>query len=115
MDILSVSVITAGVAIAIGTLGPGIGQGMAVSGAMQGIARQPEASNTIGTNLIIGLAFIESLTIYALVVSLLLLFANPQAKAARDEAEAKAQVEVVKMQKQLDELKQALPAASLAK
>ena len=115
MDILTVSVLTAGVAIGIGTLGPGVGQGMAVSGAMQGIARQPEAANTIGTNLIIGLAFIESLTIYALVVSLLLLFANPQAKPAKEEAEAKAQVEIVKLQKQLEELKQALPAASLSK
>ncbi|MBU4200955.1 MAG: ATP synthase F0 subunit C [Verrucomicrobia bacterium] len=118
MDILTVSVIIAGGTIGIGTLCTAIGQGMSVSSAMNGIARQPEASGTISTNLIIGLAFIESLAIYALVIALLLLFANPFAKAQNDVIEAKSKVELVKAeaellqaQAQLDALKkQAAPA-----
>jgi F-type H+-transporting ATPase subunit c len=112
MDILTASVTIAGVAIGLGTIGTAIGQGLAINGAMQGIARQPEASGTLQTNLIIGLAFIESLCIYALVISLLLLFANPFAKADKDIGEARAKVELVKAetallqaQAQLDALK----------
>jgi F-type H+-transporting ATPase subunit c len=71
------TVIAAALAIGLGSVGTGIGQGIAVSKAMEGIARQPEALGPIQTNMIIGLAFIESLCIYALVVSLILLFANP--------------------------------------
>lgn len=55
----------------------GIGQGMAVGKAVEGIARQPEATGKIQSALIIGLAFIESLTIYVLVISLIMIFANP--------------------------------------
>ncbi len=71
------TVLAAAIAIGVGTLGTGLGQGIAVSKAVEGIARQPEAASTIQTNLIIGLAFIESLCIYALVVALILMFANP--------------------------------------
>lgn len=110
MDILTASVSVAALVVGIGTLGPGVAQGIAVNGAMQGIARQPEASGTIGTNLIIGLAFIESLTIYALVVALLLLFANPYTKAAKTEREAQAQVEVLKLKIQQIELQAKLDA-----
>jgi F-type H+-transporting ATPase subunit c len=73
----SATVIAAALAIGLGSVGTGIGQGVAVSKALEGIARQPEALGPIQTNMIIGLAFIESLCIYALVVSLILLFANP--------------------------------------
>ncbi len=52
----------------------GIGQGMGVKGACEGIARNPEAGGQLSTTLILGLAFIESLAIYALVVNLILLF-----------------------------------------
>ncbi|MGL1863103.1 MAG: ATP synthase F0 subunit C [Pseudodesulfovibrio sp.] len=52
----------------------GIAQGMGVKGACDGIARNPEAAGQISTTLILGLAFIESLAIYALVVNLILLF-----------------------------------------
>ena len=117
MDILSTSIMVAGLTIALGTLGTGVAQGMAVNGAMQGIARQPEASGTIQTNLIIGLAFIESLCIYALVIALLLLFANPFAQAHKDINEARAQVELIKLeteriqaQTQLEALSQNPPA-----
>ncbi len=55
----------------------GIGQGMSVKGAMEGIARNPEAAGKIQVAMIIGLAMIEALTIYALVVALIVLFADP--------------------------------------
>jgi F-type H+-transporting ATPase subunit c len=107
----------AGVTIGLGTLSTGVAQGIAVNGAVQGIARQPEASGTIQTNLIIGLAFIESLAIYALVISLLLLFANPFAAAAKEVSEAQAKAAVIKAeidriqaQTQLDALKAGAPA-----
>jgi len=122
MDILTASVVIAGASIAIATIGTGIGQGMAVNGAMQGISRQPEAAGTIGTNLIIGLAFIESLAIYALVVALLLLFADPFATGAKEQVEMQNKVSVLKMkveelqlQGQLDTLQKSMPAAAATK
>ena len=62
--------LAAGIAIGIAALGTGIGQGMGLKGATEGIARNPGASGKITTTLIIGLAMIESLAIYALLVSL---------------------------------------------
>jgi len=67
----------AGLGLGLAALGGGIGQGIAVGKATEGMARQPEAAGTIQTAMIIGVAFIESLSIYALVVALILLFANP--------------------------------------
>lgn len=64
-----------GMAIAAGLCG--IGQGMGLKAACEGTARNPEAGGKIQVMLILGLAFIESLAIYALVVNLILLFANP--------------------------------------
>ncbi len=55
----------------------GIGQGLAVKAAMEGTARNPEASGKIMVGMIIGLAMIEALTIYSLVVALIILFADP--------------------------------------
>ncbi|MEA2102565.1 MAG: ATP synthase F0 subunit C [Thermodesulfobacteriota bacterium] len=66
-----------GIGMGLAAIGTGIGQGHATQGACEGIARNPEASGKITTALIIGLAMIESLAIYALVVELILLFANP--------------------------------------
>lgn len=63
----------AGLCIGVAALGGGIGQGLAVKGAMEGIARNPGASGKIMTPMIIGLAMIESLVIYSLVISFLLL------------------------------------------
>ena len=57
--------------------GCGIGQGMAVKGAVEGIARNPESSGKVTVTMLIGLAMIESLSIYALVVALILIYANP--------------------------------------
>jgi F-type H+-transporting ATPase subunit c len=52
-------------------------QGRAITAALDGMARQPNAAGRIQTALIIGLAFIESLAIYVLLIALILLFANP--------------------------------------
>jgi F-type H+-transporting ATPase subunit c len=72
-----ICIIAAGFGIAVATLGTGLGQGLAVSKAVEGVARQPEASGKITVTLLIGLAMIESLAIYALVVALIIRFANP--------------------------------------
>ncbi len=75
--IFSATALAAGIGIGIAALGTGIGQGMAVRGAVEGTARNPEASGKITVTMLIGLAMIESLAIYALVVCLILLYANP--------------------------------------
>ena len=71
------TVLGAGLAIGLGAIGAGIGQGTAVGKALEAMARQPEMVSTIQTNMFIGLAFIESLCIYALAVAMILIYANP--------------------------------------
>jgi len=66
-----------GLGIGIAALGTGIGMGTAINAALNGIARNPEASGKIQINMILGLALIESLCIYALVISLLLVTKVP--------------------------------------
>ncbi len=61
-----------GLAIGIAAMGGGIGQGIAISKGLEGIARNPEAQPKIFIPMIVGLALIESLVIYALVISILL-------------------------------------------
>ena len=75
--IASISIVTAGLTIAIGCIGPALGQGRAVSSALTALAQQPDAASTITRTLFVGLAMIESLAIYAFVVSMILIFANP--------------------------------------
>lgn len=58
----------------IGTLGAGLGIGILGSGAMQGIARNPDAAGAIQINMILAIAFAEAVAIYALVVALVILF-----------------------------------------
>jgi F-type H+-transporting ATPase subunit c len=65
--------IGAGLAM-IGTLGAGLGIGILGSGAMQGIARNPDAAGSIQINMILAIAFAEAVAIYALVVALVILF-----------------------------------------
>ncbi len=81
MDTLSligmVSVITAGLTIAIGSLGPALGEGRAVAQALSAIAQQPDEAGTITRTLFVGLAMIESTAIYCFVVTMILIFANP--------------------------------------
>ena len=64
----------AGLAIGLGAIGPGIGIGILMQGALQGMARNPDASSNIQTNMILGVAFAEAIGIFCLVVSLILLF-----------------------------------------
>ena len=66
--------LAAGIGIAIAAFGGAIGQGLGIASALNGIARNPGASGQVVTPMIIGLAMIESLVIYSLVVSLLLIF-----------------------------------------
>jgi F-type H+-transporting ATPase subunit c len=66
-------VIATGFAVAVAGFAGGLGQGKAIAAAMEGMARQPENSGRIQTAMIIGLAFIESLTIYALVMGFILM------------------------------------------
>ncbi len=73
----AVAMAAAGVAVAVGSIGPGLGLGRAVASALDAIARQPDASDRISRTLFVGLAMIESLAIYCLVIGLILLFANP--------------------------------------
>lgn len=73
----SMAVIGCGLAIGLAAFGTGIGQGIGLSKAAEGVARNPGASGKITVTLIIGLAMIESLCIYALVVVLIVLFAKP--------------------------------------
>lgn len=66
--------ISSGLAIGLGAIGPGIGVGLLVMGALQAIGRNPEAAPEIQTNMILGIAFAEAIAIYALVVALVLKF-----------------------------------------
>ena len=77
MDPKLMSIIGAFVAVSIGSIGPALAEGRAVAAAMDAIARQPEAAGMISRTLFVGLAMIETMAIYCLVVALLLLFANP--------------------------------------
>ncbi len=72
-----VSIVTAGLTIAFGSLGPALGQGRAVSQALSSIAQQPDEANNITRTLFVGLAMIESTAIYCFVVTMILIFANP--------------------------------------
>ena len=72
-----VSVITAGITIAVGSIGPALAEGRAVTSALTSIAQQPDESNTITQTLFVGLAMIESTAIYCLLVSLIIIFSNP--------------------------------------
>jgi F-type H+-transporting ATPase subunit c len=70
----ALAVISAGLCMGIGTLGPGIGEGLAAAKACEGVSREPENAGVITRTMLISLAIIESLGIYALVVALLLIF-----------------------------------------
>jgi F-type H+-transporting ATPase subunit c len=72
-----VSIITAGITIAVGSIAPALGEGRAVSAALRSLAQQPDAASTITRTLFVGLAMIESIAIYCLVISMILIFANP--------------------------------------
>jgi ATP synthase F0 subunit c len=73
MDAAAAQFLGAGLAM-LGAIGPGIGIGLLAQGAMQGIARNPDAAGDIQTNMILAIAFTEAVAIYCLVVALLLIF-----------------------------------------
>ena len=78
LDIIAVaSIVIAGLTIAVGTLAPALGEARALTKALEALAQQPDASNTITRTLFVGMAMVESTAIYCLVVALILIFANP--------------------------------------
>ncbi len=66
--------LAAAICMGVGSIGPALGEGYAVSKALEGMARQPEAAGTLRTNMILGCAVTETTGIYSLVISLLILF-----------------------------------------
>ena len=77
MTFFACSMLAAGIGMGLGAIGTGIGQGSAIRGACEGVARNPSASGKILTTMMIGLAMVESLAIYVFVVCMIILFANP--------------------------------------
>ena len=75
--IVLASTVVAALAIALGTILPALAMGRAIAQALDSLARQPEAERSITRTLFIGLAMIESLAIYTLVIVLIILFRNP--------------------------------------
>ena len=72
-----VSIATAGITTGLGVMMPALGQGKSITSALNSIAQQPDASSTITRTLFVGLAMLESLSIYCFVISMILIFANP--------------------------------------
>lgn len=73
------AVTAAGFGMAIAAFGCGIGMGLGIKSAVEGIARNPESSGKVTVTLLIGLAMIESVAIYTLVIALILIYAHPEA------------------------------------
>jgi F-type H+-transporting ATPase subunit c len=70
----AVRYIGSALAIGIGAIGPGLGLGLAVKGAMEALGRNPEAAGDIRTTLIIGAALAEAVAIYAFVIAIIIAF-----------------------------------------
>lgn len=71
------SIFTAGITMAIGSIGPALGEARALAQALNSIAQQPDEANTITRTLFVGIAMVESTGIYCFVVTIILIFANP--------------------------------------
>ena len=71
------SIVTAGLTIAIGSIGPALGEARALAQALNALAQQPDEANTITRTLFVGMALVESTAIYCFVITLILIFANP--------------------------------------
>lgn len=72
-----ISIVVAGLTMAIGSIGPALGQAKAIASALTAIAQQPDEAGTITRTLFVGLAMIESMAIYCFVIAMILIFANP--------------------------------------
>lgn len=70
----SMKLIAAAIAISVGAIGPGLGIGIAVRGAMEAIGRNPEAEGAVRTTMILGVGLAEAVAIYAFVTALILIF-----------------------------------------
>lgn len=71
------SILIAGLTIAIGSIGPALGEARALAQALSALAQQPDEANTITRTLFVGMAMVESTAIYCFVISIILIFANP--------------------------------------
>jgi F-type H+-transporting ATPase subunit c len=78
--VIACSLLAVGIAMGLGTIGTGVGMGNGLSGATNAVGRNPEAQGKILLTMMVGLAMIESLAIYALVIALIVLYANPLIK-----------------------------------
>jgi F-type H+-transporting ATPase subunit c len=74
MEPIGMAYLSAGVGMGLAALGTGLGIGLLVGKSVEGIARQPETTTSIRTTMIIGIAFVEAIALYTLVVSFLLIF-----------------------------------------
>jgi F-type H+-transporting ATPase subunit c len=74
MDVETMKLLAAGLCMGFGAIGPGIGIGLLVLGAMNALGRNPEARGPIMTFMILGIALTEAVAIYALVVAVVLIF-----------------------------------------
>lgn len=88
--ISAISIFTAGLTVAVGSLGPALGEGRAAAQALASIAQQPDAAGVLSRTLFVSLAMIESTAIYCFVVAMILIFANPFLDAARQAASVAA-------------------------
>ena len=84
--IAAISIFTAGLTVAFGSLGPALGEGRAAATALSAIAQQPVSASVLSRTLFVSLAMIESTAIYCFVVAMILLFANPFWNAALEAA-----------------------------
>ncbi len=78
--VIACSVLAAGIVMGIGALGPGLGMGQATSGAANAVGRNPDAQGKVMLTMLVGMAMTESIAIYALVIALSILYANPLLK-----------------------------------
>lgn len=75
--IAAISILSAGLTMAIGSIAPALGEARALSDALSAIAQQPDEAPTLTRTLFVGLAMVESTAIYCLVLSMIFMFANP--------------------------------------
>lgn len=75
--IAMVSIATAGFTMGVGAVGPALSEGRAVAAALSAIAQQPDVTTPVTRALFVGLAMIESIAIYCLVIAMIVIFANP--------------------------------------
>lgn len=78
--VIACSVLAAGIVMGIGAFGPGLGMGQATSGAANAVGRNPDAQGKVMLTMLVGMAMTESIAIYALVIALSILYANPLLK-----------------------------------